>query len=107
MVPRFVFLIAFLACGCAFAQQAERPACTSKLSGAFWPEEANRDPRLAIRLSREGTLEICSRGSWRFRWSLVSINAKRYLERDKAASRNDTRAAASVSARSAQTETHN
>jgi len=40
----------------------------------MWPPEANQDPRAANRLAREGRLEICNRGPWRYHWNSPSVH---------------------------------
>jgi hypothetical protein len=67
--------------GPAPATEAERPACDAALRGQLWPLEANRDPKLANRLAREGRLEICNRGPWRYRWTSPSVHIRQLMER--------------------------
>jgi hypothetical protein len=51
-----------------------RPACTRKLVGLMWPPEANSQPAVLHKLSREGKLTICSRGTWRHQWTSPSVH---------------------------------
>ena len=69
MLP-LIFLSAFL----SFEPSDERPACNAEQTGLMWPLAANTNPSLVRQLAREGTLWICSRGSWRYRWEQPSIH---------------------------------
>jgi hypothetical protein len=62
--PLFLALLAALSKDPA----PQRPACSAELRGKYWPMEANGDRVLAQRLLREGRLELCTRGPWRYRW---------------------------------------
>ena len=53
-----------------------RPPCSKQAAGQFWPAEANSDSNLARKLSREGTLEICTRTAWSYRWISPTVNVK-------------------------------
>jgi hypothetical protein len=70
------------------AIEAERPACDATLRGQMWPLEANRDPKLANRLAREGRLEICNRGAWKYRWTSPSVHIRQLMERVQKEKRN-------------------
>lgn len=39
----------------------------------MWPEEANHDRRLILRLVRCGELFICVRGTWHYHWEAASV----------------------------------
>jgi hypothetical protein len=54
------------------AQQRTRPRCAEQTQGYFWPEEANHDRQALRQAVRCGTLQVCSRGFWRYRWQPVS-----------------------------------
>jgi len=56
------------------APSAPKPACSAAIRGQFWPPEANRDPKLANRLAREGLLEICTQPYMRYRWKALSVH---------------------------------
>jgi hypothetical protein len=51
-------------------------ACSAKLRGRFWPQEANQDRGLLVKLARWGELCVCTRGIWRCRGesSTVHVN---------------------------------
>lgn len=51
-----------------------RPACNAVTRGLMWPLEANANGRIAVALSKQGMLEICTRGPWRFRWSAPVVH---------------------------------
>jgi hypothetical protein len=55
------------------AIEPERPACSSALEGQFWPLRANSDRKLASRLAHCGQLDICSRGTFKFRWRPLTV----------------------------------
>jgi hypothetical protein len=52
---------------------AGRPACTAAIAGEFWPEQANKDHKLAAKLARCGQLQMCTRGYLRYRWNSPTI----------------------------------
>jgi hypothetical protein len=53
-----------------------RPACNSETVGRMWPAEANTDPIALHKFSRAGSLWVCSRGTWRYRWTQPSVSVK-------------------------------
>ena len=55
---------------------SERPKCEKATRTMFWPEEANSDARVAVRLAREGKLLICTRGAWKYGWRPVAVNVR-------------------------------
>jgi len=59
-----------------------RPACTRKLVGLMWPPEANTQPAVLHKLSRQGKLTICSRGTWRHKWTSPSVHVSQ-LKKEK------------------------
>jgi hypothetical protein len=59
-----------------FAEEAEKPPCTAKIEGQFWPDEANADREAARLLYQQGKLEVCSFVSWRYKWQRVSVNVR-------------------------------
>lgn len=65
----------FLALLAALSQDSvsNRPACNAEMRGKYWPLEANQDRVLAQRLLREGRLELCTRGPWRYRWIFPTV----------------------------------
>lgn len=66
--PLFLALLASLTEQPAKEPAPPRPACSAEMRGKYWPMEANDDRALAQRLLREGRLELCTRGPWRYRW---------------------------------------
>jgi hypothetical protein len=50
------------------------PACSAKLRGQFWPQEANENPVLLMRLARSGELRMCTRGTWLYRWESLTVH---------------------------------
>ena len=52
----------------------ERPTCSALLRGQMWPLEANSDSKLATKLARQGRLEICVRGSWKYHWIMPAVH---------------------------------
>lgn len=49
------------------------PPCNRKLAGAFDPPEAAHDATVRREAIRCGTLRICTRNVWRYRWERVSV----------------------------------
>lgn len=72
-----------IAIGLAVEAQASKPACNAGTRGLMWPLEANRDSRLAIQLSKSGSLEICMRGPWRYHWTAPAVHIKQLEKRSK------------------------
>ncbi len=68
-----VLMVAVTLAACCFAREDEKPRCTAKLRGQFWPEQANSDPGLVSRLIRTGQLEICTVRVWRHRWEPLTV----------------------------------
>jgi len=57
------------------AADDDRPPCIRARAGEFWPSAANTDKALALKLSRCGELEVCSRkNNWRFQWEPVTVS---------------------------------
>lgn len=77
----------------AAAPDAGKPTCTGSLRGSFWPDDANHDRAAARRYARDGSLEICTSGLWRFKWERLGVNYQDLLRRHApahAATRKDT-----------------
>jgi len=53
---------------------ADPPKCEKAIRSQFWPQEANGNPRVTMRLAREGKLLICTRDVWRYKWRPVTFN---------------------------------
>jgi hypothetical protein len=60
--------------------QAARPPCNSENLGLMWPAPANDDAQLAKRLAREGELEICRWGPWRYNWASPTVHIRQLIE---------------------------
>lgn len=65
---------AFAAESLSPAATPEPPKCEKETRSRFWPQEANDNPRAAMRLAREGKLLICTRGAWRYHWRAVTVS---------------------------------
>lgn len=63
------------------ALEPRRPVCREENEGKMWPASANDNWREALELAREGRLEICSRGPWRFRWSSPTVHIRELREK--------------------------
>ena len=60
--------------------QTERPSCNRETLGLMWPALANDDPALAKRFAREGQLEVCRWGPWRFSWASPTVHIRQLRE---------------------------
>lgn len=60
----------------AFAAHPPRPACSKRTDGRLWPEEANADRSVALRLMRSGEVYVCSYGRLWYRWEPLSVDVK-------------------------------
>jgi hypothetical protein len=72
--PLFLALLAALGKQAGLDPALTRPACNAEMRGKYWPLEANDDRALAQRLLREGRLELCTRGVWRYRWISPTVH---------------------------------
>jgi hypothetical protein len=61
----------------SFAGEAGRPACNSRNHGQFWPEQANLNSKEAHKLFQSGELEMCSLVVWKYKWTYLSVNARK------------------------------
>jgi len=68
-----------------FAQESEKPVCNAKTRGQFWPAEANESRSELSKYIQQGDLEICTFGTYRYKWVRASVNV-RDLVRVKSAS---------------------
>lgn len=57
--------------------KASKPACNAQTLGRMWPDAANDDPRLVVKLTRAGELEICTRGPWRYSWKSPTVSLEK------------------------------
>lgn len=62
------------------AAAAARPVCNGENAGVMWPLEANFNPALVSKLSRDGQLWLCGRGHWRFRWEKAAVHVNQLLQ---------------------------
>jgi hypothetical protein len=68
-------LLTVLIATCAFGDSvAVKPACDAKSLSKFWPDAANSDPRTLFDLSRTGQLELCTRGTFRYKWRPLTVS---------------------------------
>jgi hypothetical protein len=44
------------------------------------PDAANDNPRMVMKLSRCGELEVCTRGAWRYRWKSPTVTIEQLRE---------------------------
>jgi len=70
---QYVALIALFWSACS-SQQAEKPVCSGRNTGLFWPEEANVSKDAARKLYQTGELELCSQVKGKYRWQHISVN---------------------------------
>jgi hypothetical protein len=57
----------------AVGDRPERPECNAGTLGKLFPIQANGNSRLTNRLFTCGELQVCTRGRWRYKWSLLSV----------------------------------
>ena len=53
-----------------------RPHCNVENVGQMWPETANHDSGLLLRLAREGNLRICAVGLWKYQWQSPTVSLR-------------------------------
>ena len=70
-----------LFCSFVFAGEAERPVCNAQTHGQFWPTEANGSRDALRTLLQQGQLQMCTYGTWKYKWRPMSVNV-RDLARD-------------------------
>ena len=51
----------------------------------MWPQKANRDPKPANPLARDGLLESCTQGAYRYKWTSPSVDIRQLIEKPKKA----------------------
>jgi hypothetical protein len=56
------------------AENVERPVCNAKTRGQFWPAEANEDREAMHRFLQQGELELCTYGTFKYKWTRMSVN---------------------------------
>jgi hypothetical protein len=67
------------------AASPAKPVCNAASVGRMWPDAANDNPRMVLRLSRCGELEVCTRRGWHYRWKSPTVTIEQL--RDGAKSR--------------------
>ncbi len=73
MGTSFLFLLLVRTAGSAEVPEL-KPACKAETRGFLWPAIANGHARIAIQLSHEGQLEICTHGPWRYHWEKPTVH---------------------------------
>jgi hypothetical protein len=53
-----------------------KPACNAVTRGLMWPAEANSNGKIAVMLSKQGVLQICTKGPWRHQWISPVVHVK-------------------------------
>ena len=53
-----------------------RPHCGVENAGQIWPDAANRDSGLLLKLAREGNLRVCSMGLWKYQWQSPTVSLR-------------------------------
>lgn len=53
-----------------------RPPCIAENLGQMWPETANHDSGVLLKLAREGNLRICAMGLWKYQWQSPTVSLR-------------------------------
>jgi hypothetical protein len=53
-----------------------RPHCGAENVGQIWPDAANHDSGVLLKLAREGHLRICSLGLWKYQWESPTVSLR-------------------------------
>ena len=53
-----------------------KPACNKFNHGRFWPDAANWNAGVRRAAERDGSLEFCSYGVWRYRWIPMTVSVR-------------------------------
>jgi hypothetical protein len=61
----------------------QKPACNKSNHGRFWPEAANSSAEARRTAARDGSLEMCSYGIWKYRWEPLTVNVQRLADARK------------------------
>lgn len=62
---------------------SQRPAGTAENHPQMWPPWANDSAAEANALARNGRLEICTRGAWRYCWTSPTIHISQLAHKGK------------------------
>jgi predicted membrane-bound mannosyltransferase len=73
-LPLLQVLLMFAAAGPA------KPVCNAASVGRMWPDAANDNPRMVMKLSRCGELQVCTRGAWHYRWKSPTVTIDQLRE---------------------------
>jgi hypothetical protein len=77
LVKRIILCVLVAAVGLAEQPRvAGKPVCNASARGRLWPEAANGDPRTARKLLQCGSLEMCTLGTFRYKWRPVAVNVR-------------------------------
>ncbi len=89
-----VFLCSLPIAWAAAPAAAEKPACNAHSVGSLWPAidwpsnassvNANQNGEASDNPARNGTLEICTRGLYRYRWQSLTVSYQKLMEAAKA-----------------------
>lgn len=89
-MPAPYLLIALLFLGLhtvAADDLAEKPACSARRSGEFWPIAANRSQQNFYQSSHDGRLEVCTYGTYhgwyRYHWEPLTVSYPDLLKETK------------------------
>ena len=53
-----------------------RPPCAAANVGQIWPDAANHDTGVLLKLAREGNLRICGMGLWKYQWQSPTVSLR-------------------------------
>ncbi len=59
---------------CMAAAENAKPQCNAKNRGSLWPAQANTDPAAARKALRCGELQMCTAGTWKYRWEPMTVS---------------------------------
>lgn len=75
MLSEALLIAIGIAAEAAGAGQA-RPACNAVTRGLMWPLEANHSGKLAVVYAKQGMLEICTKGPWKYKWIAPVVHVR-------------------------------
>jgi len=55
------------------AEDFPQPLCNAQNYGRMWPDAANDNPKMLLKLARCGDLQICSRHAMRYKWVALTV----------------------------------
>jgi hypothetical protein len=77
-------LISFVAVGCAWAGEPEKPRCNAQHRGELWPATATP--------GSDQSLQMCTLDVWKYRWEPVTVSVSQLSKerkREKASKANE------------------